>query len=60
MATAIISGRPHRCSGTLAAHVLEVMESFEKSSRSGRHVELTSSCERPAPLPLGLAVGELD
>jgi predicted dehydrogenase len=60
MARAIITGRDYRCSGDLALHVLEVMESFEKSSVTGKHIELESSCERPAPMPLGLQNGQLD
>ena len=36
MAQAIRSGRPHRASGALAFHVLEVMEAFQSSSDSGR------------------------
>ena len=36
MAHAIRSGRPHRASGELAFHVLEVMEAFQRSSDSGR------------------------
>lgn len=60
MGYAIRSGRPHRCSGELAYHVLEIMESFEKSSAAGRHIEISSTCQRPAPLPLGLQEGLLD
>lgn len=52
--------RPHRASGELAQHVVEVMEAFEKSSRTGRHVEIESRCERPAALPVGLGANELD
>ena len=52
--------RPHRASGELAQHVLEVMESFEKSSATERHIKLASTCERPAALPVGLAASELD
>ena len=32
MAHAIRTGRPHRASGDLAFHVLEVMEAFQRSS----------------------------
>lgn len=60
LAYAIRSGRPHRATGELANHVVEVMEAFEKSSVSGRHVMITSTCERPALLPLGLSPNELD
>ncbi len=60
MAHALRSGRPHRANGDLAFHVLDVMDAIETASREGRHVELTSTCERPAPLPAGLAEGTLD
>ena len=35
MAQAIRAGRPHRASGALALHVLEVMEAFQTSSDRG-------------------------
>ncbi len=60
MAYAIRSGRPHRASGALALHVLEVMEAFQASSDSGRAVSVSTRPVRPAPLPASLAVGELD
>jgi predicted dehydrogenase len=60
MAHAIRAGRPHRASGALAFHVLEVMEAFQVSSDSGRAVSVSSRPERPAPMPAALATGELD
>jgi predicted dehydrogenase len=54
VAAAIRAGRPHRASGGLTYHVLEAMHAFLDASASGRHVELTSTCDRPAPLPPGL------
>lgn len=60
MAQAILSRRPHRCSGAMAYHVLEIMLAFEASSRAGRHIEIKSDCTRPAPLPTGLLHGEVD
>ena len=60
MARAIRSGRPHRASGDLALHVLEVMEAFGTSSESGRAVAIASRPERPSPMSASLAVGELD
>src|SRR5208337_3857948 len=60
MAQAIRTGRPHRASGDLAFHVLEVMEAFQKSSQSGAAVAIASRPERPAPMPESLKVGELD
>jgi predicted dehydrogenase len=60
MAYAITYGRPHRTSGELAYHVLDLMHALVESSESGRHVEVASRCAQPAPLPLGLPRGELD
>jgi hypothetical protein len=60
MALAMQSGRPHRANGELAYHVLDLMHSFHDSSDLGTHVDLKSTCERPAPLPVGLVDGELD
>jgi predicted dehydrogenase len=53
MAQAIRVKRPHRASGELAYHVLEIMEALYKSSDSGQHIELQSRCERPEPLKPG-------
>jgi predicted dehydrogenase len=60
MAHAIRAGRPHRASGALALHVLEVMEAFQISSDGGKAVGMTIRPERPAPMPASLSVGELD
>src|SRR5262249_50187225 len=60
LAQAIRTGRPHRASGALAFHVLEVMEAFQASSESGQHVRIASRPERPAMLPTDLAEGALD
>lgn len=60
MAKAIVDGRPHRASCELARHVIEIMFAFERSGIEGRKIAIKSSCERPAPLPLGLSDGELD
>lgn len=54
MAAAIRAGRAHRASGELTYHVLDAMHAFLDASAEGRHVELASTCERPAPLPPGL------
>ena len=53
MAMAIRHSRPHRASGDLALHVLEVLEALEASSRSGQFISIRSRCERPEPVPLG-------
>jgi len=60
MAYAIRSGRPHRANGELAYHVLDIMHGFHDASDSGKHYELASTCQQPAPLPLNLPKGFLD
>ena len=53
LALALRNGRAHRASGALALHALEVMEAFQRSSDSGRHITITSRPERPAALGTG-------
>jgi len=60
MAAAIECDRPHRASGTLAYHVLDVMEGFADSSAQGSHYVPGSQCDRPAPLPPALRYGAVD
>ncbi len=60
MCVGLRTGRPHRANGRLAFHVLEVMAALDESSSSGRHIEISSSVERPEALPIGLNHGELD
>lgn len=59
MAYAILQDRPHRANGDLALHVLEVMEAFETSSRTGSSVKIETPVERPAPLAHSLVNGAL-
>jgi predicted dehydrogenase len=58
LAYALRDGRPHRASGDLAYHVLDLMHAFHDASREGRHIDITSACERPAALPVGWPAGE--
>jgi predicted dehydrogenase len=60
MAKGLQSGRPHRACGELAYHVLDIMHAIHDASQSDKHVTLESTCERPAPLPMGLLDGMLD
>ena len=60
MTRAVQSGRAHRASGELAYHVLDLMHAFHDASSEGRHIEMKSTCARPAPLPLNLHDGEID
>ena len=59
MAYGIINDRPHRASGELALHVLEVMEAFEVASKSGTTIKIRSKAERPAPMSESLKRGKI-
>ncbi len=54
MADALRTGRQHRMSGELGLHVVEVMEAFHSSARTGRKMWIKSSCMRPELLSAGL------
>jgi predicted dehydrogenase len=47
---AIVHGREPRCSGRLAAHIVEIMESILAAASERRRVALRSTVERPTPL----------
>jgi predicted dehydrogenase len=53
MAYAIHSGRPHRASGALAYHVLDIMLAVEEAAAQGQFITLTSQVLKPEALPLG-------
>lgn len=59
IARCILEGGTPRANGELANHVLEIMHAFHVSSDSKRYAELTTRCEQPLPLPLGLVKGYL-
>ena len=60
MAYALRSGRPHRASGEMAYHVLDVMHALHDSSKERTFIELDSTCAQPAPLVADLPAGVLD
>jgi predicted dehydrogenase len=57
LAEAQRAGRPHRADGELAYHVLDVLESILDSARTGAHVVVGSTCERPEPLAAAVPAG---
>ncbi|MDA1044289.1 MAG: Gfo/Idh/MocA family oxidoreductase [Verrucomicrobia bacterium] len=59
MAVGIREGRPHRASGELGYHILDVMTSIEESAAKGKAITLASTCDQPAPVPMGLISGVL-
>lgn len=44
--------RPARAGGDVALHVLEVMTALLRSSAEGRRIDVTTTVERPPPVPL--------
>jgi len=53
MAHAIATDRPHRASGELAFHVLEIMEAVQTASRDHIVVDVRSRPGRPQTVPFG-------
>ena len=60
MAYALVYGRKHRTNEELIYHVTEAMLSFDESVRTGKVYNMTSTCDRPEPMPRGYGIGELD
>jgi len=60
MAHALRNKRPHRASGELTSHVLDLMHAFHDAAEAGKSVALQTTCEKPAALPLGLRAGEVE
>lgn len=60
MIYALRNDRPHRADGEMAYHVLDIMQALYEAAEQGQHILLASSCDRPAPLPLGLREGQLE
>jgi predicted dehydrogenase len=60
MAQAIRSGRPHRASAAQAYTVLDAMQGFLDSARTGQAYTLDAPYERPGPMPAALPFGTLD
>jgi predicted dehydrogenase len=60
MAYAIRTGRPHRASGELAFHVLDIMHAVHDANDAGARVTLQSTATRPAALAMDLREGILD
>src|SRR5207245_6868 len=55
LAVAIGLDRPHRASGRLGAHVVEVARGILHAAEDGRTVEIESRLDQPEPLPVPAA-----
>ena len=60
IAQSLIEGRQSRLSGDLSRHVVEVLAAFDKAAKEGVTVEMTTTCQRPAPMAEGLALWQVD
>ena len=60
MLSAQRAGRPHRASGELSLHVLELMTGALRASDEGRRIDLTTTCSRPAPMRFDLPPNTFD
>ena len=50
LARSLRAGQPHRATGELALHVLDIMESIARSAQTGRFEPIRSTCTVPAAL----------
>lgn len=60
MARALSLKRPHRASGEMAYHVLDIMHAIHDASAQDRHVQIVSTCQQPAPLSAEPVPGEIE
>lgn len=54
MVDAINKKQTARTDGQLAYHVLDITHGIHDASKDGKHCVLTSSCQQPEPLPVGI------
>ena len=60
MAYALRTRRRHRANEALTYHVLDLMHAFHDASATGKYVMMSSTCERPKPMPMNLPPNTLD
>ncbi len=60
MAAAIRTGRPFRANGANALAVVDLMEGFLDTARTGQAYEPAHPYQRPSMLPTGLELGQTD
>jgi predicted dehydrogenase len=60
MLSATVAQRPHRASGELALHVLELMSTTVRSSTEGRRIDLTTTFDRTVPMRFDLPTNTFD
>jgi predicted dehydrogenase len=53
------AGRPHRASGEMGLHTVEICHALHDASTENRHIHLKTTCDQPAAMPAGLADWEV-
>lgn len=59
MAQALIDGRPARLTSEISLHVVEALNACAISAKNGGVYEMTTTCERPAPMGQDWALWEV-
>lgn len=59
MAQALIDGRPARLTAEISLHVVEALNAFADSAKNSSIYEMTTTCERPAPMGQDWALWEV-
>ena len=59
MAYGILQCRPHRMSGEMGLHGVDIMESFHRSASLGRKIFLKTTCPQPSAVTTGLPLATL-
>jgi predicted dehydrogenase len=60
MCSALLNNRKPRLKGDFACHVVEALTACQKSSEAGKPYVMTTTCERPEIMPLGLELWEVE
>ena len=55
MCYALANDRRPRCHYDIGLHAIEVIHGIQESCKTGRIYEMTTRCERPAPVPMSSA-----
>jgi predicted dehydrogenase len=50
MCYALLNGRRPRCHADIGYHAIEIIHAIQESCQSGKIYEMTTSCDRPAPI----------
>ena len=55
MCYALANGRRPKCHYDIGLHAIEIIHGIQESCKSGNRYKITTSCERPAAVPMSSA-----